>query len=221
MNYILEVKLLSEAIFGSGNSVSGVVDQEVLHDDLVFPFMKGKTVKGKFKEEFAHILWCLSGGKRGMEDYLVREFFGGPDIEAKALLSFSDLCMDKYLRGLFDRKVQEHMITPEEILNAVTEIRTFTAIDYNTGVADKGTLRKVRVIRKGFRFSSQISVSRNLEPWERDLLCASALSLKYLGTMETRGKGKVSCRLLDEKFNPITLDCNKSWEKLRNEISVL
>ena len=63
--------------------------------------------------------------------------------------------MDKYLRGLFDRKVQEHMITPEEILNAVTEIRTFTAIDYNTGVADKGTLRKVRVIGKDFDFPAR------------------------------------------------------------------
>ena len=59
MNYILEVKLLSQAIFGSGNSVSGVVDQEVLHDDLGFPFMKGKTVKGKFKEagEGWKIIW--------------------------------------------------------------------------------------------------------------------------------------------------------------------
>lgn len=32
MKLLLKVELLSEAAFGSGNAVPGVVDEEVLHD---------------------------------------------------------------------------------------------------------------------------------------------------------------------------------------------
>ena len=66
MKLLLKVELLSEAAFGSGNAVPGVVDEEVLHDPGRVPYMKGKTVKGKLKEEFAHLLWCLSEGQRGI-----------------------------------------------------------------------------------------------------------------------------------------------------------
>ena len=43
--YKIEMKLLSEAIFGSGYSIPGSVDLEVVCDDNGLPFMKAKTFK--------------------------------------------------------------------------------------------------------------------------------------------------------------------------------
>ncbi len=44
-HYKIEMELLSEAIFGSGYSVPGSVDLEVVFDDYCLPYMKAKTFK--------------------------------------------------------------------------------------------------------------------------------------------------------------------------------
>lgn len=221
MIYTMEVELLTEAVFGSGNMVPGLVDLEVLHDEEGFPYMKGKTVKGKIKEEFAHALWCLTEGRKNIEDPLVKEFFGSPDMEGRAVLVFSDLCMDSRVKSLFSEKIREGEIEPWEILNAVTGIRNFTAVNYETGTAEKGSLRRVRVIRKGLRFYSRISTARDLNPQEELLLSAAVLSLKYLGTMETRGKGAVRCRLQKGELKLPEPGLKGEWKGLKDALSVL
>jgi len=54
--YRIRVELLTEAVFGSGNSIPGVVDLEIVHDEYGLPFMKGKTFKGNFREAMGDIV---------------------------------------------------------------------------------------------------------------------------------------------------------------------
>lgn len=221
IQYVLEIELKSETVFGSGHSVPGMVDQEVLYDDYGFPYMKGKTVKGKLKEEVAHVLWCLSKGKRGMADPLIDDLFGAPASDTAAVLRFSDLCMDETVRQMFVKKIQAGDFEAKDILNASTEIRSFTGIDYEKGVAKKGSLRRVRVIRKGLYFYSHIFPGRDLSSLEEDIMGIAAASLKHLGTMETRGMGYVSCRLMKGQENLTDQSMIRPREGILDGISVL
>ena len=48
----IKIKLLSNTIFGSGQSVPGGEDIAILHDKDGFPYLKASTFKGIFREEF-------------------------------------------------------------------------------------------------------------------------------------------------------------------------
>ena len=220
MSYILEVELKSETVFGSGNAVSGVVDQEILHDAYGFPYMKGKTIKGKLKEEFAHVLWCLSKGEKGIEDPAVEELFGAPSSNNDAVLKFSDLCINKKIRQLFKEKIEEKSLNARDVLNASTDIRNFTSIDYSKGVTKKGFLRRIRVMRSGLYFYGTIDSDRDLSEREEQLLAMAAASLKHLGTMETRGKGHVKVCLLKESDDLTKESIEKLTKGDLHEISV-
>ena len=193
--YTLKVELLSDAVFGSGESVPGVVDQDVLHDCYGFPMMKGKTVKGKLKEEFEQILFCRDKGNTGTGNKITEKLFGKEDTDNSSCLRFSDLTMDRGVRSILAEAVEKKEIDVADVIDATTDIRSFTSINYETGVAKKGSLRKIRVIRKGLLFTGTITSERELTPDEELLLAQSAAALKHLGTMETRGKGFVKCRL--------------------------
>ena len=59
MRYLVHIKLLSDAIFGSGMSMPGGEDICILTDSNGFPYMKGSTLKGIFREELINYLdWC-------------------------------------------------------------------------------------------------------------------------------------------------------------------
>ena len=58
-NYIIEIELLSEAIFGSGQSVPGLVDTDIVHDEYGFPYMKAKTFKGNLRKSAEEIVELL------------------------------------------------------------------------------------------------------------------------------------------------------------------
>ena len=203
--YRIKVRLLSDAIFGSGNAVPGVVDADVLHDENGFPDMKGKTLKGKIKEEFVHLCKCRSGAAslRPSDEESVERLFGKADSDIDGKLYISDLKAEQQLRDFFAEMMKasagtEDAITPDDILDSMTAIRSFTAIDYRTGVAKEGALRRIRVINKDLVFYAQVQTMEKLSPHDEALLGASVAALRYLGTMETRGKGLVECRLMED-----------------------
>ena len=52
------MELLSDAIFGNGMSVPGGEDISVLRDMYGFPYYKGSTFKGVFREElYRYLEW--------------------------------------------------------------------------------------------------------------------------------------------------------------------
>ena len=54
--FVLRMTLLSDTIFGNGMSVPGEEDIAVLTDAQGFPYYKGSTFKGVFREEMGRYL---------------------------------------------------------------------------------------------------------------------------------------------------------------------
>lgn len=196
--YIIKVELLSDMVFGSGSAVSGSVDLEVLHSKSGIPYMKGKTLKGKLREELRHVIKCKYAGEERNEQ--VERIFGSADDYDYATLKLSDLRLDFAVESSLVQIVNNPDIPVNEVdmLNAMTSVRNFTSINPKTGVAEKGTLRKIQVINKGLVFYSSVVAQRTLLAEDEAALAAAVASLRYLGSKETRGKGKVSCHLLKD-----------------------
>lgn len=53
---LLKFTLKSDATFGRGDGVAGLVDEEVQHDECGLPFLNGRTLKGLLAAECAEIL---------------------------------------------------------------------------------------------------------------------------------------------------------------------
>ncbi len=204
--YMVRVELLSDMIFGSGETIPGFLDCEVLYDEYGLPYFKGKTHKGKLREEFEHICNCLRkrildrNEESSEKDWLARmtdKLFGREGHFTYQTLKFSDLEVSEELKQIIGAMVddKENNIFKEDVLTSLTSVHYFTSIN-DKGVAEKGTLRKMRVINKGLTMYGSIYTPEELLPEEEAVLSAAIASLKHLGTMETRGKGHVSCGLL-------------------------
>ena len=86
-NYQVKIELLSETILGSGESVAGYIDLEVLHDELGLPFLKGKTLKGRLREEAENIARLQS---EVFSQDQVNKIFGATDSEEDTIFALSD-----------------------------------------------------------------------------------------------------------------------------------
>lgn len=192
--YKIEVKLLSEAIFGSGHSIPGSVDLEIVYDEYGFPFMKAKTFKGNLREAMNNAVILLGAVfEKTMEGLIGKKNNG---IDVWKTLKFSDCMLPENVREFIKLAIEKNEIQALEVKDALTSIRSFTSID-DDGSYKEGSLRQFRVIKKGLIFEVEVNCERKLDEKELGLLAVSVKSLKHIGTMRTRGKGRVDCRLID------------------------
>lgn len=211
--YLIEIELLSEAIFGSGESGTGQVDVDILNDEYGIPYFGGKNIKGKLREEAFEIADIL--GKRD----IVISLFGheGNNSSMESKLRFSNCTIDKKIINNLKIMIDNYKgrINKKHIIDSFTDIRSFTSIE--NGVSKDGSLRQARVIKKGIKFYSTVTVNGIISHDELCLLCCAISSVRNLGSMESRGKGRVQCRLLeilrDEKVRDITMENIKIYEK--------
>lgn len=191
-SYKILVKLLTETIFGSGYSIPGSVDLEIVYDENGFPFMKAKTFKGNLREEMENVVKVL-----GRDDRLIKGLLGDENQgqEVWRNLKFSDCRLRENIRKTLKYGIDSDEIKPFEIKDALTQIRRFTSTEID-GSVKKGSLRQLRVIKKGLEFEVELSCERKLSEEELEILAFSVKSLKHMGTMRTRGKGEVDCRFL-------------------------
>ena len=56
MKLFIEMTLQSDAVFGNGLSMPGGEDIATQMDDQGFPYLKGNTMKGLFREELINLL---------------------------------------------------------------------------------------------------------------------------------------------------------------------
>jgi len=61
--YTLKIELLTDAVFGSGNSVPGFVDADVLHDEYGFLYINGKNFKRKTGRNGIGICKYINGNR--------------------------------------------------------------------------------------------------------------------------------------------------------------
>ena len=181
----IKMELLSDVVFGNGMSVPGAEDISVLCDEYGFPYYKGGTFKGVFREELKRYLsWTLSD-EDNIEDFVV-QLLGESDANGtdNGKLIFSDF----HLSGAVKQKMIETIDKDKAdiIKESLTHIRTFTKIGED-GMVKDGSLRSCRCVNKGLFLYSEIKCRPEDESMVKEVLCL----IKWIGTMRNRGFGKV------------------------------
>lgn len=203
--YILKITLESDAVFGRGDGVAGAIDTEVQHDQNGFPFLNGRTIKGLLVQECADILAALP--KNSMWEQCARRLFGSPGSSPgdSALMMIGNALLPEDLRLAIRSDIKEKRIRPEEVLDLFTSTRSQTALD-ESGVARDSSLRRIRVILRKTPFESALFFVEQPSTSDLALLAACIKAFRRGGTGITRGLGRLSAELLDQKQQPIT-DC--------------
>lgn len=189
-DYEIKIELLSETILGSGEALAGFVDLDVLYDDLGLPFLKGKTLKGRLREEAENIARLQP---ELFNKDQVNALFGKEDNDKDTILAFSNCEVSPNIKEAIKNSDTNKM----DILDSLTEVRSFTSIGDN-GVAKDGSLRQIRVINKGLKLYCNVTVRGEITGDDLLLLGLATLSLKHIGLMCNRGKGNIKCTLIGD-----------------------
>lgn len=180
----IRMTLLSDTIFGNGRSIPGQEDISVLRDTNGFPYYRGSTFKGIFREELKRYLgWqgkSLDAIKETCTSLLGSE---GTADETGGNMIFSDLTLSKGVRATVLDVLKDDETA---VLDAFTHIRTFTKIG-SAGTVDYGTLRMARCVNKDLIFYGSVICEEDDEAQVREVLGL----MKWIGTMRNRGFGHI------------------------------
>ena len=210
MKLFLEIELLSDASFGRGDGLSNVVDAEIEHDPSTgCPFIKGRSIKGLLVEECANLLFSIEKiSKKEGEKYsrVAAKLFGvpGSSAEGDGTISFSDACLPALLRVEIADAIAQNHITAQQVLESLTDVRSLTSINYETGAPQNNSLRSIRVLLHSVPLTSTIYTAGDLEDTEKSLLSACVMSLRRGGSGRNRGRGKLNCRLMENDDKELT-----------------
>ena len=163
----VRLELLSDTIFGSGHSIPGGEDIAVCQDENGYPYLKGTTFKGLLRESMQDLLEWSGGSMDTVEELLGKEGWTGT--AGGRRLHLTPLTLEE---------------KPEES-ETCYDHRTFTSLEND--VVKTGTLRSAVCVCRGQTFTGRIFC----EEQDVSLVRESILGIKWLGTMRSRGFGRV------------------------------
>ena len=185
----IRMELLSDAIFGNGLSVPGAEDISVLCDENGFPYYKGGTFKGIFREEMNRFLKWTGADDEHFIDRLFGKS-GDMEMEDERKLVFSDFQLSDAVKQQVLAEIGDGK--KEIVLDSMTHIRAFTSIE-ESGVVKEGSLRNCRCVNKGLYFYSEVKCATEDEETIKEVLSF----VKWIGSMRNRGFGKVQISVVE------------------------
>jgi len=204
--YTLKLELLSDATFGRGDGVAGLVDVEVQHDRYGLPYLGGRALKGLLGAECDDLVFALD--RPGQKDWqaVADRLFGqsGATTQGQAILRIGPARLPDDLRAGIAWDVDNGRLTRAEVLETLTTLHRQTAMDPETGAPRKETLRALRLILRGTIFTSQLTFIQEPEDDDLALLAATVKALRRVGTGRNRGRGRLRAELLDDAGQPVT-----------------
>lgn len=201
----LEITLKSDLCTATGNGIEGMVDIETAQE-YGFPVIPAKRIKG----------CLLDAGKELADHGLIQledlyQLFGRPGDNTGSILHVESghlyqvpgqfleendtlLTLENYTSTLNEIESEGEFLS-QEIFEIFTRLRTRTAMDKN-GVAKSGSLRTMRVVRKGIRFRARLEI----EGYKKEEKLVQVLEwcvkgTRHMGIGVTRGFGEVTCSL--------------------------
>ena len=211
-DYTIKIKLLSDAVPGSGEGYGAVIDADIVFDELGIPFIPAKRIKGCLREAANDVCAMLSASglesislkftrEKDDEFDIVKDIFGKQGQEKSAPIYFSNLTLTQYEDNFNALSYFKHkypaLVSTEGIVETFTYIRQQTAIEEESGTADDHSLRSIRVLKKGVEFQGTVSLEKQ-EPGIDHLLQLVCMNLRRFGSKRTRGFGEIECRLLKD-----------------------
>lgn len=204
MRYYLTLDLQSDATFGRGEGLAGLVDVEIEHDEAGCPFLGGRSLKGMLVEEWANLRYALRSVLSS--DYLAWDavathLFGttGAMYAGAAGMRVGPATLPPELHAILKYDVSRGTIQPHQILDTLTAIRRQTAMDATTGSPDPGSLRSMRVLLRGTPLIATLDFERSPDDNTLALLAACVLATRRGGTGRNRGRGRLSMLLHAQK----------------------
>jgi CRISPR-associated protein Csx10 len=180
--------LLSDAIPGSGEGLAGIIDTDVIYDELGIPYIPAKRLKGILREsaeELAHL--------GAIPSEAVQTLFGQRFMKTGASLTLSNGYPEGYqsacdgLRTLIKEKPElESLLHPQHIIDCFTRLRSQTALGEN-GIINTGSLRTYRVLNKKLKFVFQV----DFPDADRNLIEKLCKVTRSFGISRTRGFGEI------------------------------
>jgi hypothetical protein len=220
LDYSLQMTLLSDATFGRGDGVAGFVDQEVEHDAYGFPYLRGRTLKGLLSEECDNLIHSLPELDQTRWHRAAIQLFGvsGSTLETIAQMHMGDACLSMDLRQAIAYQIENPNpgdptpLTREQVLASLTSIRRQTALEPDTGIPSKNSLRTTRVILRQLQFKAPLQFEKEPDSLQLTLLAVGALALRRVGSGRNRGRGQVECQLLHRGQDVTRHHATQFWE---------
>jgi len=190
----IKIELMSDMCVSDGSIYNSLIDIDICHDSYGLPYIPAKRIKGCLRE-------CALELKDWGYDININKLFGkegdnrGAIIIYNAYLSDRDKIIDE-----IDKAEGNILSHPQNILRNYSYVRTQTAIDYDTGVADEKSLRTMRVVNKGLVFEAEVHFDE-LEEDEIKKFEDCLAILRHIGISRTRGYGEIKAELIDESEN--------------------
>ena len=205
--YLLRFVLESDATFGRGDGLAGVVDIEVQHDEYGCPFLGGRSLKGLLVNECADILAAVADNQKKRWCRAAQRIFGcpGSSLADSALMSVGDARLPQDLLAAIKQDIEDRNSTlkPEQVLESLTALRRQTAMD-ETGVPLDHTLRTIRVILRGTPFEASLDFAAEPSADDLALLAACIKAFRRAGTARNRGRGRLTAELFDHCGRQVT-----------------
>ena len=196
----IKMELLSDAIFGSGNSIPGGEDIAVCTDSEGYPYLKGTALKGMLRESLINWL-CWTGGNQKLIDTLFgNEDWNGEEENRRLQLGSLELSQ-----------------RPAESESCFGK-RYFTSLE--NGIVKTGSLRMAACIRRGLVFSGKIFCAEE----DADLITKALACIKTAGAMTNRGFGQVEIHselVAEDKKVPELKAASCIHYRLHTELPVL
>lgn len=201
---ILEMELLSDAVPGSGEGLSGIIDIDVANDEYGLPYIPAKRIKGVLRESALELMDTGVLGNR------VEDIFGATGQQEGAAFKIFDGYIENYFiyniyKEFFDYTAGHKgelapLFNREIVLDGFTYQRSRTTIDYRTGTAKENTLRTSRVLKRGLKFSFQVELASDPgKEYYRDMENICKVTRRF-GLSRTRGLGEIRLVLHDKSF---------------------
>jgi len=191
----LQIELLSDTTFGSGEGVPGLVDVETQFDADGLPFCGGRELKGLLAEAGGNLLpyvapdWATVHGR----------LFGMPGSSdaRQSSMNVDSARLPEDLQRLLHDEVARERVTRQELIEAFSEVRRQSSTDSVTGGPEEGSLRASRTLCRGLKLQATIEFYSPPPPEERTWLAVCALAVRNAGTSRNRGRGRTRLSLLE------------------------
>lgn len=208
----LKIKMTPESplFMGSGIGWGTEIDSDLIFDEFGLPYVPARRFKGLLRESALEVLEMMEHANSSLfsrNDF--ESLFGKASQEGRLVLNnlYPDGLeeyekMRSWILWGKNRPNGEALFTREHILDAITSTRQSTAID-SEGIAESNTLRTFRVLNiNTFSFFKGTLMIEDAAETDQNILCLACANLRRVGSMRSRGMGKVRC-LLEDSQGPV------------------
>lgn len=206
MNLNFSVEVLSPIHLGSGQADVNV-DAEVVHDAYGMPYFPARRLKGLLYESAVEVYEMGQLSKiPTLTNMSLDGLFHHQENESPVQLIVPNLylhdeagypALQEAWKALQTKYKQ--FLQPADVLQQYTSLRYQTKLEH--GVAFKGSLHNMRVVKAGVKFSGVVSLEGKDAEKYLVLLAAACCNLRTAGLKRNRGFGKIRCdfQLADDK----------------------